>query len=934
MDDTDRDSRTLSGPPARIAKRLQRRSNSRRRSSAHSSRRSSISSLNSRVSSLSCHGGPYSTHIAQHLRRASIIENRKARLAERAAHAEQVRLRAAAAKAAPRISNSEEKALAAQAAREKLLAEITARCAEEVRRAKEVAEETREKKAAEHARLEAQIAEKFADAARRKSNYQMNTRRPRTASLAAVEEKKIEPTELKKIGRTAAVKVIQRSWRKSYGRRLACSFRDAGIGVDLLASKDFEHVTKLISGELTMTVALRMMQFLGLQDNETDETAKRGAARVFLSAFMVVAHPVPTFSHGGKEPQEQDLIRRAQAMTSAIQTCIDALTCDQKLHLAKGHLQALFLNFTSGFHAWKTQDLGILADVWVASFVNFDLIIQATKDSNDGHVAEDYLNAIKTEQTKILVHLKRLLGPDKALDRVRRAVRRARRDRAARKTKGPAENVPRASTPIDMDIDAVPTNFLTPPATPREAQQSETASSFLKKLELSMTVLPSNREIAHEIQVSGNFEIHEHPWTDARDTFMTALKRDMRSSLQHGGTEAEADWTHAMVILIKNKLLQVVTPKHNLYERINTFLDARLLAQQVQKGMFVYNEFFLTLANIIKHLCSPGRDELVRQFSEDTESDTVERLFRLIHIIDLMILDYLNFQFRIAASAVRHKGHEHEHLIFEKDLNENRHSLDKTRAFWSRGRAAVISNTPQPNPNAVYARALTDLVLSNAPIDHNKLPETLFFDWLRLLDLRARAFHIVAIASVLLTSKLRLRRNREALWAREAEQLMRIDIHATDAASIVRQIESGHMMPDTTRAGLMDFVSRVLPTAVLAATQLQAAKQEHYQMMRERRGFNQNKARDPADQDVYFREQVAAYILKSLREHIYIRLSASSTAEKIRATSGAAATLARIGMPEFLGEVAGMVDVLERVKNVDLKSHEKWYDLIANEART
>ena len=138
-------------PPPHIAARFYRKSSSRRKSSTHSSRRSSISS---RHSTLSAHGGPQSNHVAQHLRRASIIESRKARLADRAAHAEQVRLRAAIAKATPKAVYREERALAAQAAREKLLAEITARCEEEVKRAKKIAEETKEKKAAEHARLE------------------------------------------------------------------------------------------------------------------------------------------------------------------------------------------------------------------------------------------------------------------------------------------------------------------------------------------------------------------------------------------------------------------------------------------------------------------------------------------------------------------------------------------------------------------------------------------------------------------------------------------------------------------------------------------------------------------------------------------------------------------------------------------------------------
>ena len=94
-------------PPPRIAARFYRPTTNRRKSSAASSRRNSISSAHSHQSHASSrHGGPQSSYIAQHLRRASIIEDRKARLADRAAHAEKVRLRAALAKAAPRSTTN------------------------------------------------------------------------------------------------------------------------------------------------------------------------------------------------------------------------------------------------------------------------------------------------------------------------------------------------------------------------------------------------------------------------------------------------------------------------------------------------------------------------------------------------------------------------------------------------------------------------------------------------------------------------------------------------------------------------------------------------------------------------------------------------------------------------------------------------------------
>lgn len=857
-------------------------------------------------------------------------------MAERAAHAEQVRLRAAAAKAVPRISNSEEKALAAQAARDKLLSEITARCEEEVRRAKRIAEETREKKAAEQARMRDEIAEKYADAAKRRSHYQMNFRRPRTTSLAAVEEKKIESAQLRKLSQHAAAKVIQRSWRISHARRVASALQEAGISLAQLKEMDFEDVTKLISVEKTMTAAMRFVTYLGMLDHESDENARRGAVRVFLSAFMVVAHPVQAFSHGGQEPQEKDLVLKGQALVNAVQGTIDALVADKASPTSREQLQFLFQDFTSAFHAWKSQDLSVLADVMIGSFVNLDLIIQATKDDHEGNVAEEYLNAIRTEQTKILVRLKRLLGHEKAMTRIKSAVRRARKERTVQRTTETTEHIPRVSTPVEMEIDLAPSAFLTPPATPsRQVERVEDASSFVTRLGHTMTVLPPNREIAHEIQVNGTFEVQQQPWTDSKKELLDTLRRGMSESVRSGGVESESAWTHSMVLLVKDKLMNLVSERHPLHNRINDFLDAKLIEQQVRAGQFVYSDFFATIASIIKQICSPGRDEIIKEFSESTSNDTIDRLFSLINILDLMTLDHINFQFRLASKQVLEHGHEHEHTMFKSDLDNKIHDLSHTKSFWQSGRANIPSTIPSntaAHANAIYARALTDLVLSNTPLTYSQFPETLRLDYIRLLKLRSRAFHAVTIASTLLTSKIRLRRNREALWTKEASRLMKQDVLTTDVARIVSQIESGHMMPDSTRAGLIDFVSRVLPPAVSAARKAQSAETARQSAIQDHRIYDPSSQPDNTDTDTntdIFTEQIATFILKSLREHIYARLAASSTAEKVRVTSGAGEVLARIGMPEFVGEVAGFVDVLERVRGVDLRGHEGWYDEVA-----
>jgi len=136
------------------------------------------------------------------------------------------------------------------------------------------------------------------------------------------------------------------------------------------------------------------------------------------------------------------------------------------------------------------------------------------------------------------------------------------------------------------------------------------------------------------------------------------------------------------------------------------------------------------------------------------------------------------------------------------------------------------------------------------------------------------------------------------------------------------------MMPESTRDGLSNFVGRVLPSAIAASKNADAvhraredAKQSHGTL-------------DPAETSTAdcFTEQIASFLLKSLREHVFTRLAATGTAERVRTTTSAAEVLARVGMPEFLGEVNRLVESLDKIRSVDLKTHEKWYDQVAVDA--
>jgi hypothetical protein len=272
------------------------------------------------------------------LRRASIIETRKARLADRAAHAEQVRFRAALAKSAPRgsTSASEEKALAAQLAKEKYLAKVAAACAEEVARAKRIAEEVKERKLADETRRVREMEERHAEAEKRRAEYQRNLqeRRARRADssekkLAVVEEDvSIEEEAVVDdllpgpIDEQTAARRIQRAWRLSKKRAVLNAFSRLNLNTKRIRNDDFDELTLFVASQEVITATTDLLTHVGLQQPK-DENAVLNT-RTFLSAYMLAGHPTAVLNNRNGA-QEQDLLIKARDLTAGFENTLSRL---------------------------------------------------------------------------------------------------------------------------------------------------------------------------------------------------------------------------------------------------------------------------------------------------------------------------------------------------------------------------------------------------------------------------------------------------------------------------------------------------------------------------------------------------------------------------------------------------------------------------------
>ncbi|RYN56979.1 hypothetical protein AA0118_g7942 [Alternaria tenuissima] len=909
-------------PPPRIAARFYRHTSNRRKSSATSSRRNSLSSTHSHTSNRSFRNSCQSHHVAQHLRRASILEDRKARLADRAAHAEQVRLRAALAKATPRGSNSEERALAAQQAREKHLAQVAASCAEEVRRAKKIAEDMKERKAAEERRYRTEMEEKLAEAEKRRLEYKRNPRRPRTASSPPADIK--IRTERPIVSTEDAAKRIQAAWRGKVRSNIVTEWLQLGLSIEMVQETSFEVITGMLADEKLLRTTDRIMTLFVLLP-DADPASRSAAVRTFLSAYLILGHPTHVFSRDGD--QEQDLITKAKDLVISFESALAKLTKLNSYTPSPTRTETVLLAhgaFVTAFNDWKARDSSALIETMVASFVSLDEIWQSVKDATVDEVANEYRNGIRDNQAILLSKIKKLAGPDKALTLIRKAIRESRRSRPKKRLAGDTVR-PRVAS------DSTPES---PLSTDSAAKQAEAASELAasgqsglqdstaqghqaQSLSKVFTVVPDNRILVHELSIDKDYRIDPSPTADLRD----ALNRELCDAMRRGFEEGDStNWTAAMAENIRGKLLRLLKPGNSMHTLISETLDPEHISKQCSQGVFSYGKFFDFIASILPKLCAPFRDTEVQLLAEELQeegelSSMIEKLFKVLHIIDLLSLDYSNFLLMNAAPTLVKEAVGYEQRMFTQDLEENNLTLDRTRRWWRS--AAVNMHTEadrrdpwsqanpinRPTAHKIYARGLVDLAIATPPLRSSELPETLELDRARISRIREDALRITTIGGILLTAKNLLKRDVRAQWKSEANKMwlvLKENGYMSDPSTpskISSLLESSRNMPPSTRSQLSSTITRLL-------TQAEAGKLS-----------------DP----------VMKVLFQRLKTHIFNRVSASSSGERVKAASTATEGLATTGLPEFVSQVADICEQLGKVGEVDRKCHGKWYEEIAEE---
>ncbi|KAI1106784.1 T-complex protein 11-domain-containing protein [Jackrogersella minutella] len=953
-------------PPPHIAARFYRPTQTRRKDSAASSRRNSISSAQSLSShGFSHHGGPQSKYIAQQIRRASILEDRKARLADRAAHAEKVRLRAALAKTAyQKSSNLEERALAAAQAREKNLAEIVAACAEEVKRAKAVAESMKEKREKELRKLKAQMEERLAEAEKRREELRSRhtAKRSRGQSImtkksdagSLPEEEEHESSSMSDVvlmSEDVAASKVQWWWRGVLKKKAVREFSELGLNIDGVRDTSFEQVTELLAQEKVLVLTARVLGICGLQEGEAGSVNEMTAVRTFLSAFLILGHPTQVLSnkdHRGEQeqvgsshgqpiphddlanPQLQDLVAKARDLLISFENILSRLTSMNNYTTPpalQGALPESYATFHNAFIAWKARDSNALVEVMLLQFVELDAILQTVKDRTEEAVAESYRQSVKDNQLMLMVRIKRLAGAEQGKKMIFEAVKQARKARAAKKPVGDlkprvAEHSLSSSNPVGDNATAEHVvssqlQTLTPPPTPlREKEMKQSALQPIYP-----PILPDNRVIVHELAINREYRIEYQHFQEQHKLRMVPLFDDLKA-----GPRDEEKEFHYLIIManyIRDRLQHLVNPGSPMHTFIGEMLDTEVAQRQFLAGSFSYQQFFSSIGSLLPKLCAPVRDDEVKDLVENklSQGDVVGRLEALLSFIDTMLYDYANYMLQVAAPNLVEHASAYEAKRFAEELDNGTVTLYLAEASWRNARnkvhAEVARRDPEgvnlprsrPTPDKIYWQMLLDEFTQPSPSD-DTIPEPLALDTERRARIGCQTMRIVTAGAILLQCKNMLKRDVRAPWKTEAGRILTVFESMDDDSKplpqstaihgIMAALEAGRSMPAATKTHLQALVTKVLAASV-------------------------NARRENTDP----REPVLRLLLMRVRGHILARLQAGSTSEKVKATSTAGEKLASLGLPEFVEKVREMVDEIVRVGAVDREAHGVWWEEVA-----
>ncbi|TPX57192.1 hypothetical protein SpCBS45565_g08253 [Spizellomyces sp. 'palustris'] len=712
---------------------------------------------------------PGASAVARH---NAFIEDRVRRLRRRTSHVRAVcaakRMRENGDKSAKK-SRITETLEVAERNRRTILERQVRSCAEAVAHAKRVAREQSERLAELTAARRAALEERLRITAFRRQRL-----------LTIPRSRLLEPQPWDEGGlrtvATDAVISIQQWWRRMKVDPLVRNFLRFGVSLDKSLKTPFEKLVRTMQSPSLIKAVGRLLMRLDKMTNHPT-TVWKNPSRVFLSAYMLAAHPEELMPTMG--PEEEASIER------------DGSVDDPRS----------WAGYYYAFQSWKEQDSRKIVDGMIAHFIELERLWLSVKNQVD---ADTQWAPRITEHQKQL-HDKLSKFGESALQRLaaeRDALRADFEDSidtiaTADMLSTSPQTFPSLSRSPQRRTDSVSPSrsasssppVVTKPAVVSAQQNmagrstiSQSSISSMEHTDPQISVFGvgnqlSNAQLAHELVMDPEFQLKPVKRSELEEQVRTLAKKAFYDSVRQDFGEGKfSHHVPVFIAQIRDALLAMVSENGKFAENIKEVLDVEHIRQQLDNNAFDLLRCLSYITEKMLQLCAPIRDAAIRSIA--LSSDIATAFEHILEILEDMKLDLANYRLQALRPILQQQAVEYERTKFDEALIAGAVTLERTAAWVATAVSSLQSVTAARNPENIqspenrigyedaYNEALLNLIFSNTAISSSTLPETLLLDANRLFGFQNEGQAITIVAALVMLSKnaiKELRDNRPAV---------------------------------------------------------------------------------------------------------------------------------------------------------------------------
>lgn len=728
------------------------------------------------------------------IKREALLEQRRLKLARQILHVKEVlnkQHERALNDSSIKRSHIQQNLQVAEKNRNTILQRLVEQCAQEVARCKEVARQQQLKNQEEIDRRRADLERRQkATAARR-------------ARLLSVSKSHVLVNGLPHYTREEAATIIQNNWRYKHLIDVIKTYRSFGISMHAIQKMSFRDAVNLLKENAVIQATTKFLQRVRKSSVITSGVSKyKNPARVFLSAYMIVAHTNEILVDIGH--LEKTLLNSSKTMLQELEQWfseIDYVNSNKIFYNNLLNFLSAWDTYYKNFNTWKSKDSEKLASNLITHYMELEKLWNTVK--NQANAETEWRMNIVEQQEEIRRKI-RNLGGDEAIAKLERVLRRLK----AKLPVNGGENVDVSDSVtgtvndqtddqiivhIEQDSGSPPRQSFVPQTLATDASVELTNSNIqstisstnissshdqsttnvnlhriIQSLGGSHVNSSSNEQLAHEIIIDPNFELKPPKLSDLEDRVRAMATKaffdSVRTDFKQGRYER---WIPELLSDIKQRLLDLVPPTTSLHSSINEVLDIDLITQQTKAGVYNIHNCIVFITNTMLQICAPVRDEEIKEIKD--LNDLAEIFQKLLNTLDQMRLDLANYRVKAFRPYIKDHAIEYERRKFEQALKSKRITLDLTKAWVKQTVVSLLRTRAERNPenihlpqhkhnhgikfDQVFNESFVSFIFQPTIIDKDSCPETLLLDIERLWNYQNEGQAITIVAALLMLTK-------------------------------------------------------------------------------------------------------------------------------------------------------------------------------------